>query len=97
MSKILYFKHRDALYQVNEEGYIKSEKSKNFSKNWIFLGVSKHHMNNHVTIPFKKCWENPDLMMNGYVWDVDHGTTRMWSGQYNGKIPRITSVMIRDE
>lgn len=60
---------------------------------WKTLGVSKHHASNRVTVPL-----TPDIdakeILGGYVWDLDHGTTRQWGGQYQGRTPRITQAWI---
>lgn len=86
---------RGEVYQVDEHGCIMG--GPNDVKptcinghQWDFIGVSTHHWHNRPTISFKQIWENPSLALNGYMWDIDHGTVRVWGGSYNGKLPKIT-------
>lgn len=60
---------------------------------WVILGVSTHHWHNHATVPLTADID-PASLIGGYVWDVDHGTTRQWGGAGNGKIPRITQAYV---
>lgn len=92
--KILCFKHFGRDYQVNELGHIKGPNSEGFSKNWIFLGVSKHHWRRGIDYNRRAIFDNPQLALKGLVWDRDHGTLRQWSGQYYGKLPRITGAYV---
>ena len=82
------------IYKVNSKGQIYGGPHNLADSNddWIFVGVSKHHMQNHPVINFKGIWENPGLALHGYLWDIDHGTLRMWAGRYLGTLPRITSI-----
>lgn len=61
---------------------------------WKFLGVSTHHWHNHIIHTFKDIVINPKLAVHGYLWDIDHGTTRTWGGSYYGRLPRITSAWV---
>jgi hypothetical protein len=38
-----------------------------------------------------------ESVVGGYVWDVDHGTTRAWGGLYNGRTPRVTRASLGRE
>lgn len=84
---------RGEYYKVNEEGEIFGgpHNIKEPSKNWKFLGTSTHHWHNHIIHHFVDIWKNPELAINGYMWDEDHGTVRIWGGTYMGKLPRITA------
>lgn len=98
--KYLAFTCRGETFIVDENGFIiqearfqqalKNRSAPDFSGNWMLLGVSFHHWTSHIEIEFKRIWEKPELMIGGRVWDVDHGTIRIWSGQYCGKLPRVT-------
>jgi len=79
---------------VNEKGFIQRPYINEFSENWIFLGGSKHHWSNHVTVTLKMAFENPSLLEGCLGWDIDHGTTRRWGGSYCGKLPRIYSAYV---
>src|SRR3990167_9564621 len=61
---------------------------------WRFIGVSTHHWHNHVVHNLKSILDNPKLAVGGYLWDVDHGTTRIWGGRYCGHLPRITTAYL---
>ena len=60
-----------------------------FSDKWKLLGVTKKWNRNSLDVKFDEIWEDPGRMRSGYVYDLDHGTTRMWGGRYNGKLPRV--------
>lgn len=92
--KILHFTFRGEYYEVNEDGAIKTTKSGDFSPTWLFLGGTKHHWSNHVTISLKNAFENPELLNGCLGFDKDHGTTRQWAGSYYGKLPRITGAHV---
>jgi hypothetical protein len=47
-----------------------------------------------LLLPEYKHFDNPEKIVGGMVWDVDHGTTRVWGGSYNGHLPRITSAWV---
>ena len=83
---------RGEYYNINEKGEIYGGPNniKTPSGDWLFLGVSTHHLQNRIIHTFPEIWKTPSLALNGYLWDRDHGTVRTWGGQYNGKIPRIT-------
>jgi hypothetical protein len=63
--------------------------------NWEIIGVSKHHWRRDIDIPITSDVD-PNSLIKGIVWDVDHGTTRIWGGLYYGKIPRIQSAWIEE-
>jgi hypothetical protein len=93
--KILNFIIRGKRYEVNEIGQLRrTDMSMEFHDSWKFLGVSKHHMVNHVQIDYINAFANPKSIIGGYVWDLDHGTIRCWGGSYMGRLPRITSAWI---
>jgi len=90
--KYLRFLSRGDIFLVNEKGQIQGPNSGSFSENWIFLGGSKHHWSSSPTVSLKQAFENPSLLNGCLGWDIDHGTTRRWSGCYCGKLPRITGA-----
>lgn len=92
--KILQFYFRGEKYLVNEKGEINANGIGYHSSTWIFLGGTKHHWSNHVTVTLKQAFENPKSLEGCLGFDKDHGTTRMWGGCYNGKLPRITHVSV---
>ncbi len=87
----LNFECRGKWFKVNNEGHI-TQIDGNFSDQWQFLGVSFHHWKNSTDINFPEIWKNPQIALKGRVWDMDHGTVRIWSGSYAGGLPRITKI-----
>lgn len=83
-------------FDVNAQGHIRrcDMPEMGFSSSWLFLGVSHHHWNNHITASLQAIWKDPQIALNGIVWDRDHGTMRTWGGY---KIPRITSAHFRTD
>lgn len=79
-AKILFFEVRGEWYKVNHKGFITQFKNDDFSGNWEFLGVSFHHWRNGIDLRFKEI-EDAKQLINGRVWDLDHGSTRHWSGR----------------
>ncbi len=92
--KILCFYFRGELYKVNEAGEINANGIGHYSKTWIFLGGTKHHWSNHVSVNLADAFKDPTKLNGCLGFDKDHGTTREWSGSYYGKLPRITNVHI---
>jgi hypothetical protein len=90
----LHFTFRGEHYTINEQGCIDVNRSKEFSKDWVFLGGSSHHWHNHITVTLKEAFKNPKLLNNCLGWDLDHGTTRQWGGLYNGRLPRIRNAYV---
>jgi len=90
---MLYFKCRGEYFKVNEDGYMTQKKNSDFSGQWKFLGVSFHHWRNGIDIRYSEK-TLPENLIGGLVWDLDHGTTRMWGGRYMGKLPRITQAWV---
>ena len=82
---------RGEWFKVNNKGEMTQENRDDFSGQWKFLGVSFHHWTNHIEVPFDPD-QTPDVYVEGLLWDEDHGTIRQWRGQYNGRLPRITSA-----
>jgi len=66
-------------YTVNERGHIGYSHWQH-SASWVLLGMSNHHWCTSPTIR----WPELQVMLDrgesvrGYIWDVDHGTTRQW-------------------
>lgn len=92
--KTLHFTHRGERYKVNEKGFMTHENNDDFSEEWIFLGVTKHHWSNHITVTREQAFVDPSLIVGGLVFDMDHGTKREWGGRYCGRLPRITDAYL---
>jgi hypothetical protein len=95
--KILTFNFRGEIYKVNENGEIKANGLSCHSKTWIFLGGTKHHWSNRITVSLKDAFDDPTKLNGCLGFDRDHGTIRQWGGQYNGKLPRIVDARITTE
>lgn len=94
--KQLQFYFRGELYKVNEAGHINANGINKFSDTWIFMGGTKHHWSNHITVTLKDAFNNPSLLNGCLGFDKDHGTTRQWGGRYNGGLPRITNANVTE-
>ena len=96
--KVLHFTHRGEYYKVKENGDMIQENNtyNEWNGDWKLLGVSTHHWHNRIIHTTKDIFKNPSLMKKGYVWDCDHGTTRIWGGCYYGHLPRVTSAYIEE-
>ena len=93
--QILNFYIRGERYEVNRRGQMRrTDTNMKFSDTWKFLGVSFHHWKRSVDLTVAQAFKNPDALVKGLVWDLDHGTTRQWGGRYNGRLPRIISACI---
>lgn len=92
--KTLIFTFRGETYKVNEEGHINANGIGKFSDTWLFLGGTKHHWSNCITVSLKTAFINPELLNGCLGFDKDHGTTRQWGGQYAGKLPRIRNAYV---
>jgi hypothetical protein len=92
--KTLVFYFRGEEYRVNSQGHIKANGLPEHSPGWVFLGGSRHHWRNGVDVDLHTAFENPSLLNGCLGWDVDHGTTRRWGGQYFGRIPRIQNAHV---
>jgi hypothetical protein len=95
--KILNFYFRGELYQVNENGEINANGINHYSKNWIFLGGTKHHWSRSITVKLLDAFNDPTKLNGCLGFDRDHGTVREWGGQYNGRLPRITGAHITEQ
>lgn len=94
--KTLNFYFRGERYWVNESGQIKKANTE-YSDTWRFLGGTRHHWSNSVTVPLKVAFENPAALNGCLGFDIDHGTVRQWGGRYCGKLPRIWGAYVSDE
>lgn len=94
--KTLNFKFRGEYYQIDEQGRINANGLNKFSDNWIFLGGTKHHWSNRITVTRDAAFNNPELLNGCLGFDKDHGTTRQWGGCYMGKLPRITNCYVKE-
>ena len=95
--RILHFQCRGQWYKVTEEGHIIRTDIPDFkpSGQWLFLGTSNHHWRMGVDVNLETAFNEPEKLVGGLVWDLDHGTTRTWGGSYNGKLPRVTAAYVR--
>lgn len=60
------------------------------SNGWLFLGVSTHHASNRIKFVPSEIFDNPELMLGGYVWDLDHGTV----GRWGSPSPRVVHATV---
>lgn len=81
-------------YRVDEKGRINANGIGHFSDDWIFLGGTKHHWSNHITVTREMAFKNPELLNGCLGFDIDHGTVREWGGSYYGKLPRISHAHV---
>lgn len=61
------------VYYVSKLGYFSE------TKKWIFKGVNFRSNSSRIKYTFDEIWENPELAIKGYIFDIDHDTTRRWS------------------
>ena len=96
--KTLHFKIRGEYYKAKENGNMLQENNtyNKWDASWKLLGISTHHMQNRIIIDTKELFDDPEKMIGGYLWDNDHGTTRLWAGCYNGKLPRVTASYVTE-
>ena len=94
--RVLRFRFFGETYLVDEQGRIKANGLKDFSDTWLFLGGTKHHWSNRITVTLKDAFDNPESLNGCLGFDRDHGTVRQWSGRYFGKLPRITHTVITE-
>jgi len=92
--KVLQFRFRGDIYQVDGKGRIKTSKTGGFSNDWIFLGGSTHHMKGYPNVRLEQAFDDPDSLRRCYGWDRDHGTLRRWGGRWGGQIPKIENPTI---
>ena len=95
--KTINFSFRGRQYEVDESGRINANGINHFSDTWIFLGCTKHHWSNHITVTLKDAFNDPTLLNGCLGFDKDHGTIRQWCGQYCGKLPHISGAYIFDK
>ena len=97
MRKILYFSCRGEVYKVKENGELIQENNifNKWDKSWKLLGVSFHHWRRDIDLSVEEIFKNPEKMVKGIVWDVDHGTVRQWGGRYCGKLPRVEWAYVK--
>ena len=81
MEERLHLQVAGEWYEVNEKGEFLVGSRNYFSPNWLFLGVCTHHWHHRIIHKFAEIWNNPELAKKGYVWDLDHGTIRLWAGR----------------
>ena len=82
---------RGERYIITPRGYIKrTDMQFKPSSKWKLLGISTHWMKNYPDLDWQEVKARLDKKetVSGYVHDIDHGTHRMWSGRYFGKIPK---------
>ena len=96
--KTIVFFHGGELYIISTAkktmGHVIQRGEFKFSiphSSWKILGVSFHHLRSGIDLKIEDI-KNPEHLVGGIVWDVDHGTTRRWGGSYHGRFPRITGA-----
>lgn len=68
-------------------------------ESWRIIGFSRHHWKNSPDYYIRdlinqSSEEITKKIRKTLVWDVDHGTTRLWGGRHYGKIPRVESPSV---
>lgn len=96
-TRILHFNFRDQHYKVDEKGRINANGINHYSNTWLFLGGTKHHWSNHITVRLTDAFNNPSLLNGCLGFDKDHGTIRGWGGSWGGKLPRISGAYVTEE
>ena len=69
----------DTLGRITQQHRFAQDKN-DFSGQWALYGVTKHHWSN-TPIMFDEIIKNPEILKGGYIWDLDNGTIRQWSGR----------------
>ena len=92
--QVLKFCCRGEWYKVKPNGDLLQVANtyNEWGETWKFLGVSFHHWRQGIDLSVTEAFQEPKKLIGGLVWDRDHGTSRQWGGQYNGKLPRITQA-----
>lgn len=78
---------RGTWYKINSKGeFFVNGKA---SKTWKIYGVAQRW--NGRPIPWKsiKIKLDKGQSVKGYLYDIDHGTTRFWGGSWGGKLPVV--------
>jgi hypothetical protein len=85
-------KARGERYIVHANGNIqRTDMEFTPSGKWKLQGLRpKWNANRTSSFSELKKRMNKGETVEGYVIDLDHGTTRMWAGRYNGHIPKAT-------
>ncbi len=80
---------RGSWYRITPKGYIGIGDVKP-TNTWKVYGISKHHMKRSPDYKWDEIKKMLDSgkSIEGYFWDVDHGTVRLWGGSWAGKIPK---------
>lgn len=103
MAKYLYFECRGESFIINKKGQLMQERAFHdpcyggFHDSWKVLGFSTHHWRNSPDISVNEAFRNPEKIRNTIVFDIDHGTVRVWGGSYYGKLPRVTRVILSND
>jgi hypothetical protein len=63
-------------------------------RQWQILGFSHHHWCRSITRTLQEIEAEPSRAVGCIVWDIDHGTARMWGGQYHGRLPRVQCATV---
>ncbi len=80
---------RGEYYIITSEGYIqRTDMPFMPSETWRLSGIALRWNSYPLNWEFiKKQLDNGEVI-EGYVYDIDHGTTRMWGGSYHGHLPK---------
>lgn len=90
--RLLSFEYHGQTYLVNEAGEIKANGIGRHSPEWVFRGGSRHHWRNGIDVTLAQAFAKPESLNGCYGWDIDHGTTRQWRSQSDGKTSRISGA-----
>jgi len=74
---------RGAIYKIDGFGRIGG------SKSWKVYGVSSRWNSRPILWKELKKQLDRGKTIEGYLYDVDHGTIRFWGGSYFGKLPKV--------
>ena len=83
---------RGKYYTIDERGrFFVGEYPKGyFSENWTIKSIVPRWNGRPASNweSLKKLLDNGEVVQ-GYLYDIDHGTTRFWGGCYQGKVPKV--------
>ena len=94
MKRKIMFQCGNEWFVVNELGHITQldrfrRDQTDFTGKWTLHGASHHHWTRRPTTSPDEIQANPKLLEGGYVWDLDHGSTRRWGD-------RVTAAQYMD-
>jgi len=84
--KYYAFYARGRRYTLNEKGEFGVDGV--FSKTWKLSGISSRWNSRPIMWEDVKKKLDKNIKVQGYVYDIDHGTQRFWGGLWLGKLPK---------